>query len=356
MNTIEQVENPLLVYYVPGNRQVIVYDPDTIFKLHSQYRLVPTLVGTLPMHPMQNLFFSKPAVLAPEAVTIALEKGWIRLIEDSNVTTYENIPTSIINEAETGNHDQKADDVKMSETNSVESTENSSKVMHEASNSVHTLYQPTIYANKTKQEESNNNEVIIDDHTKSDQDEPPRKKVKLSKPSAPITYFQMSDSDSRNPKKCIKEKWVYPETDEQRRRYLVFKDLHDKGYFMTAGDRFGCDFLAYKDDPLIVHSEWMVFVVDYSKEIITPHAVVSLGRLGNTSHKTSVYATVHPSGEIKYMTINWFSNLQPLKEFKKYIIKNQNETTEAEDTAVALTETTNNVPEDVVISEDGTMM
>ncbi len=39
--------------------------------------------------------------------------------------------------------------------------------------------------------------------------------------------------------------WNYPETDIDRTRSRVFRDLWDKGYYLTSGGKFGGDYLVY---------------------------------------------------------------------------------------------------------------
>lgn len=39
--------------------------------------------------------------------------------------------------------------------------------------------------------------------------------------------------------------WKYPSTEKQQLRYKTFKDLWEKGYYLTNGEKFGGDFLAY---------------------------------------------------------------------------------------------------------------
>ena len=40
--------------------------------------------------------------------------------------------------------------------------------------------------------------------------------------------------------------------------YLVFKDLHQKDYYIIPGKKYGVDFLVYKDDPNFVHSTYLI--------------------------------------------------------------------------------------------------
>jgi tRNA-splicing endonuclease subunit Sen34 len=120
--------------------------------------------------------------------------------------------------------------------------------------------------------------------------------------------------------------WKYPETEKDRNRYKVFEALYNKGYFVTNGDRFGCDFLVYKEDPLIYHSEFMVYVVS-EKDTWKPFPMISIGRLGNYVQKTVLYACVTSNEEtkeeqVRFLSLNWF-DIEPLKLYRSNKKKQQ---------------------------------
>lgn len=39
--------------------------------------------------------------------------------------------------------------------------------------------------------------------------------------------------------------WKYPATSTENLRYKTFKNLWENGYYLTAGQKFGVDFLLY---------------------------------------------------------------------------------------------------------------
>lgn len=41
----------------------------------------------------------------------------------------------------------------------------------------------------------------------------------------------------------------------------MFTDLTKRGNFVTLGVKFGADFLAYENDPLICHAKYLVKVI-----------------------------------------------------------------------------------------------
>jgi len=46
-------------------------------------------------------------------------------------------------------------------------------------------------------------------------------------------------------------------------KFEVFRDLSiNKKLFVTDGSKFGADFLAYKGDPLIFHSEYLIKCIE----------------------------------------------------------------------------------------------
>ncbi|XP_053208338.1 tRNA-splicing endonuclease subunit Sen34-like isoform X2 [Panonychus citri] len=56
----------------------------------------------------------------------------------------------------------------------------------------------------------------------------------------------------------INGNWLYPEKERDKLLYNIFKDLWKRGYYITSGFKYGCDYLAYEYDPLVFHSKYMV--------------------------------------------------------------------------------------------------
>lgn len=73
--------------------------------------------------------------------------------------------------------------------------------------------------------------------------------------------------------KTIEEPPIVPQS------YPVFAHLHDKGYFMGPGLRFGCQYVAYPSDPLRYHSHFLVTGHEWDEEIDLLD-IVGGGRLG----------------------------------------------------------------------------
>lgn len=51
--------------------------------------------------------------------------------------------------------------------------------------------------------------------------------------------------------------WKYPTNYKQRLRYKTFKDLWERGYYVTSGEKFGGDFLVY---PGIYYTSYFLYL------------------------------------------------------------------------------------------------
>jgi tRNA-intron lyase len=94
--------------------------------------------------------------------------------------------------------------------------------------------------------------------------------------------------------------WTFPSTKEQRDRYLIFKDLHSRGFRITGGSKFGSDYLLYPGDPTLYHAQFCVRLVQF-KESILPALMASACRGSFQARKHLLYASAvmkNEQGEI----------------------------------------------------------
>uniref|UniRef100_A0AAV1TNW8 tRNA-intron lyase n=1 Tax=Peronospora matthiolae TaxID=2874970 RepID=A0AAV1TNW8_9STRA len=82
----------------------------------------------------------------------------------------------------------------------------------------------------------------------------------------------------------------------RRDRVRVFRDLWERGYVVTAGSKFGADFLIYKDDPKRAHAEALIVVKAYEEEFARVD-VVSFCRVAKMVRKQFLFASVRSNGD-----------------------------------------------------------
>ena len=87
-------------------------------------------------------------------------------------------------------------------------------------------------------------------------------------------------------------------------KYLVYKDLRERGYVVRTGLKFGCDFTVYQKAPGIDHSSFVVQVAD-NQLMLDPVILVRAGRLASSVKKNYVIATIRDE-EINYYVFQRF--------------------------------------------------
>ncbi len=89
-------------------------------------------------------------------------------------------------------------------------------------------------------------------------------------------------------------------------KYLVFEDLRNKGYIVSPGIKFGCDFAVYVYGPGIDHAPYLVKVLKPSQNISGVDIVLA-GRLATTVKKQFILAIVYvEEKKIKFIGFDWW--------------------------------------------------
>jgi tRNA-intron lyase len=86
--------------------------------------------------------------------------------------------------------------------------------------------------------------------------------------------------------------------------YAIYKDLKEKGFYITSGFKYGSEFLAYRDDPNFVHSEFIIYVVKH-EDLIDVKKILQNERISVSNKKKLIMASVDQNSEIKYFNMEW---------------------------------------------------
>lgn len=87
-------------------------------------------------------------------------------------------------------------------------------------------------------------------------------------------------------------------------RYLVYKDLRDRGFVVISGLKFGVDFAVYRKGPGLEHAPFLVDVIKAGSRV-SGDELVRAGRLATSVRKRFIYAIVDGK-KIKYILFKWF--------------------------------------------------
>ena len=85
-------------------------------------------------------------------------------------------------------------------------------------------------------------------------------------------------------------------------KYSVYYDLWKRGFYLTDGAKFGCDFLVYEKSPGSVHSSFMC-LIRHSTDTFPMSEMLTLSRLSRTVRKDLLLA-VPGVDNILYVKIN----------------------------------------------------
>lgn len=100
------------------------------------------------------------------------------------------------------------------------------------------------------------------------------------------------------------EDWPHAGRPAHELRYSVYRDLWERGFFLSAAGKFGGDFLVYPGDPLRFHAHYIAqcWAPD---DPIPLQDLVSAGRLGTSVRKTVLLCSPQPDGKVVYTSLQW---------------------------------------------------
>jgi tRNA-intron endonuclease len=87
-------------------------------------------------------------------------------------------------------------------------------------------------------------------------------------------------------------------------KYSVYRDLREKGFVVTPGIKYGCDFAVYEHGPGIDHAPYIIQVVS-GEDQMSAAEIVKAGRLASTVRKTYIAALPGEDG-VEYLEFKWW--------------------------------------------------
>ncbi|XP_060223170.1 tRNA-splicing endonuclease subunit Sen34 isoform X5 [Meriones unguiculatus] len=100
--------------------------------------------------------------------------------------------------------------------------------------------------------------------------------------------------------------WPHAGRPAHELRYSIYRDLWERGFFLSAAGKFGGDFLVYPGDPLRFHAHYIAQCWS-AEDPIPLQDLVSAGRLGTSVRKTLLLCSPQPDGKVVYTSLQWAS-------------------------------------------------
>lgn len=271
----------------------MLYDIGIITWLRREHHILGVLMGTLPQAPSQNVFLGLPLELMPEEARLLVEKGLAYIVRDSQWHSAS----------------MRCTDASMVQVYKEDLQKKGRDALL------------TTQAQKEQRAQAATKKLQVGESVK---DNVLDAGSRLEEPIAseePQSVFEARESrpfelDSKQPKSTEQEWVVTPATTYpplppppasekidlptvKESQYALFKHLHDRGYYMSPGLRFGCQYMAYPGDPLRFHSHFLAVSADLDDELDLLD-IVGGGRLGTGVKKGFVLGGIDTrSGHIQ---------------------------------------------------------
>lgn len=297
---------PVPISQVGG--RYLLFDIKIATYLRREHRICGTQTGTLPLAPSQNLFLGVPIEIMPEEAQLLVEKGVGFILDDARShdkamqspdkarradylasirKQSEQVEQFRIQEKEQSRKRALSKQAKMSSAGT--STPRQDKPVADLldfddgeSSTVVPTESSTLAETASLQSESTTKGRISDT-------------TSTNYHVTPTTSQFLLSSPPQTPKSAVPD---LPAS------YPMYKHLHENGFFMTPGLRFGCQYTVYPGDPLRFHSHFLAVGVEWD-EPIELMDIVGGGRLGTGVKKGFLLGGASPAGDVRTFSIEW---------------------------------------------------
>ncbi|KAI9750055.1 MAG: hypothetical protein M4579_006622 [Chaenotheca gracillima] len=295
-HTVPTVAEPFPISLIAD--RYLIFDVDTITYIRREYHLCGVFIGSLPQVPQQNVFLGVPLELMPEEARLLVEKGAAYVIDDV--------------QQHAGGLAQLSKDEKQAFTTVLDKEgKEAAKGAEIIAGGRKAKALNKIREKKQKQEVDLIEKGDVPDLGTGQAEEDTLFSAGAPRPSSSASSHTISTA-GRDPQAYqLTPTTSYPPFNPTEpsptlplpkvpTSYPLFAYLNSRGYFLSPGLRFGCQYLAYPGDPLRFHSHFLGVGLGWDEEIDLLD-LVGGGRLGTGVKKGFLFggtAADDPSGRV----------------------------------------------------------
>lgn len=275
---------PISCIYSGGSKRYMLYDANLIAWLRREHHILGVLIGSLPQAPSQNIFLGLPLELMAEEARLLVEKKLASITDDRtwHMHALQNgVPTSKVKDYRTQLLQRGLEAAEVAKIAKEAKYEEVMKRLNLNDGAKHKL---KMNINDFISEHS----LTSNDAFREADDVPIVSSQPVEKPL--LESFAITPTISG----CLSsEHQLFELPDVDSSSYALFKMLHNKGYFLSPGLRFGCQYMAYPGDPLRYHSHFLVVASDWDKSINLID-IIGSGRLATGVKKSFLLGGIEP--------------------------------------------------------------
>lgn len=272
---------PIPISYISG--RYLLFSIDAVTYLRREHNICGVLIGTLPQIPQQNVFLGLPLELMPEEARLLVDKGVACIVDEAKAqdcmkTLLEEDRRKYLRELESqGQHASRI----LTDRKGLQ-REQALKKLDEKAKA------------KAKQAAADKDTTASPATPATPKDESPSAMDLFREEDSPRPSSRTSSSigSGTQPLMGITPATSYPplpppassphqllSAPEVPLSYPLYAHLHSRGYFLSPGLRFGCQYVAYPGDPLRFHSHFLVVSAEWDQNIDLMD-IINGGRLG----------------------------------------------------------------------------
>lgn len=275
---------PFPVFQVsPHVERYMLYDIDTITWLRQAHNILGVLIGTLSQSPQQNVFLGLPLELQPEEACLLVDKRLAFVVNDLNwhKRDWASKNADQVESIRTDAYKKGMEIAKGFQRSRQTRTHKALKTLRDQEDLVGEKRSNATPVSKsvadTPEDYASEDALFGEPLTRESTTTP---MPSLAHPDdfnlIPWTTTSTTSCPPLTPPTDTPPSMI-PKVDASS--YALFAHLHSKGYFMSPGIRFGCQFAVYPGDPLRFHSHFLSMSYDWDEEIDLLD-LIGGGRLG----------------------------------------------------------------------------
>lgn len=273
---------PIPISYISG--RYLLFSIDAVTYLRREHNICGVLIGTLPQIPQQNVFLGLPLELMPEEARLLVDKGVACIVDEAKAqdgmkTLLEEDRRKYLRELESqGQHASRifSDRKGLQREQALKKLDEKAKAQARKAADGNDVSASPVTPTAARDEPASVMDLFDEEST-------PRPSSRISSPSTasgtqllmgitPATSYPPLSHPASSPHQVLS-------APEVPLSYPLFAHLHSRGYFLSPGLRFGCQYVAYPGDPLRFHSHFLVVSAEWDQNIDLMD-IINGGRLG----------------------------------------------------------------------------
>ncbi|KAM4651445.1 tRNA-splicing endonuclease subunit Sen34 [Discoglossus pictus] len=308
----------ILIHLLEG--KAFVWNAEDAKQIREQHRIVGNLVGALVRKPRQNARLGLPLQLMPEETRLLVETGAAKLVRscpDERIHKDEDGSSmdSPSSSSSTDERESSRPEVEAYKQYLHESYKEQSRLaLEEKRRTLEALSDRIAEARSKRKRQRCEHEEELKEPTAQGQIKElqnleetfhfPQEAMMVQLPTARTLLGTVEEVDVHQ----ASSDWPFAGQKEHEICYKIFRDLWEKGYYLTSGSKFGGHFLVYPGDPMRFHAHYIAICLPHKEEIPLSD-IITAGRLGTNVKKTVLLCSTNQEGTVTYTSLQW-SGLQ----------------------------------------------